>query len=140
MKLETKLKKWDLRKWKKEFDTVFSLYIRTRDNFTCFTCGRKGDRNNIDNGHYIPRGACRLALYFHEDNCHAQCTYCNHTLEGNRHVYREKLGEDKHNELYMLNRTSSLKYTKHDYAHLIEVYKKKLQALPEAQNGPVGDL
>jgi len=129
MKRENKLKKWDLRKCKKEFDKVFSLYIRTRDDFTCFTCGRSGDRTNIDNGHYIPRGACNLQLYFNEDNCHAQCTNCNHRLEGNRHVYRENLGEEMHEKLYKIHKESPEKWTKEDYLNKIDEYNDKLSNL-----------
>lgn len=131
MKLETKLKNWDLRKWKKEFDKVFALYVKERDNWICFTCGRKGDRSNIQNGHYIPRGACGLELYFHEDNCHAQCSYCNHVLEGNTIKYKEKLGEKTHKKLYDIfyKRNNDLKYSKMDYVNLIEEYEAKIEQL-----------
>jgi hypothetical protein len=39
-------------------------------------------------GHYIAKAACGLDYYFSERNVHAQCTYCNLTLEGNRPAYR----------------------------------------------------
>lgn len=129
MKLETKYKKWPLTKWKKEFDKVFSLYIRTRDNFTCFTCGKRGDRTNIDNGHFIPRGACGLELYFSEENCHAQCTNCNHKLEGNTLVYADKLGEEMVAKLRYIHdtRNSFIHWDKQDYARLIEKYESEIK-------------
>ena len=130
MKRETKLQKWGLRKCKKELDKVFSIFIRTRDNFTCFTCGRKGDRGGIDNGHYIPRGACGLELYFSEENCHAQCADCNHRLEGNRHVYKERLG-DIHDKLYNIyyTRNSAMKWSQQDYLDKIEHYEALLRQM-----------
>ena len=90
------------KKQKQELDSIFSLFIKTRDEWTCFTCGKKAKGNGMHNGHYIPRGACGLELYFSEENCHAQCFKCNMELEGNKHVYREKLGEKIHEKLLRL--------------------------------------
>lgn len=128
---ESKLLKWDLRKFKKEFDKIFALYIKERDNWTCFTCGKQARGHGMQNGHYIPRGACGLELYFSEENCHAQCYKCNHELEGNRHVYREKLGEKIHNKLYDIfyKRNGALKWDKHDYLRKMEEYQNKLDNL-----------
>lgn len=131
MNYETKLNKWKLPKWKKELDKIFALYIKERDRWTCFTCRRKATGQGMHNGHYIPRGACGLELYFHEENCRAQCAYCNHTLEGNRHEYRKRLGEEIHNKLYRIyyTRNSALKYEKEDYAKLVEYYQKQYDEL-----------
>ncbi len=131
MKLENKLEKWNLNKWKKEFDKVFAVYIKDRDKWTCFTCGKYATGLGMNNGHYIPRGACGLELYFSEDNCHAQCFECNLKLEGNRHVYKEKLGEEVHNKLYEIfyKRNGSIKWDKIDYANKIEEYLKKTEEL-----------
>lgn len=128
MKDKTKLEKWDLRKFKKEFDKVFAKYIVKRDG-KCFTCG---NTETLQNGHYIPRGACGLELYFHEDNCHAQCFRCNMVMEGNTIVYKEKLGEKTHKKLYDIfyKRNHALKYDKHDYLRLIKEYEEKLRKLP----------
>jgi hypothetical protein len=132
MKDSTKLSNWKLPKWKKELNKVFSIYIRTRDNFTCFTCDKVGQRNNIDNGHYIPRGACKLPLYFSEDNCHAQCTYCNQALEGNTKVYRERLGEEMHDKLYEQHyKQVPVKWYAQEYLDKIKYYQDKIEHIKE---------
>lgn len=129
MKLETKLKKWSLPKWKKELWKVFAEYIKKRDKYRCFTCGKKVSKGDAHAGHFIPAGACGLELYFHEDNVHCQCAKCNLFLQGNQYIYGQKLGKKKVKELKeILNkRNIMLQYTKQDYARLIEKYKKKLK-------------
>lgn len=68
---------------------VFSLWIRTRDNFTCVTCGaKKGDikKNGkpvvINGGHF-----CHNRETFNERNIHAQCMGCNWRKKGNMRFY-----------------------------------------------------
>lgn len=130
MKLENKFAKWTLPKWKKELDKVFAIYIKERDGWKCFTCGRYAEGNGMQNGHYIPRGACGLDLYFSEENCHAQCYKCNHELEGNRHEYRRKLGEELHEKLYdKFYKDNSQKWSAKDYADKIELYKEKIKEI-----------
>jgi len=133
MKLETKLKKWSLPKWKKEFWKVFSKYIKLRDNYICFTCGKKVSGHDAQAGHFIPASACGLELYFHEDNVHCQCSYCNVFLQGNQYVYGQKLGEKKVKELREIldKRNTILQYTRQDYARLIEKYKSKLKDIEQ---------
>lgn len=70
-----KPKKPTVAKLKKVADKVFSDYVRKRDDYTCFTCGRKGDKTNIQNGHYVSRSY--NSLRFDERNCNAQCVPCN---------------------------------------------------------------
>lgn len=76
---------------KKELWKVFSLYIRNRDNWTCFTCGAKATGQGMHAGHYITGATCKLPLYFHELNVHAQCYYCNIHLSGNWPKYHDKM-------------------------------------------------
>ncbi len=78
---------------KKKLWTVFSLYIRQRDKFTCFTCGKKGEGSGMHAGHFIPKSVGGIALYFHEDNVHAQCYHCNINLGGSQYIYGLKLGK-----------------------------------------------
>ena len=72
---------------------VFSLYIRQRDNYQCFTCGRHATGSGMHAGHYIPKSAGGIALYFHEQNVHAQCYNCNINLSGNSDIYSQKIIE-----------------------------------------------
>ena len=82
---------------------IFSKFIRLRDKFVCFTCGKfVGEKGFSQAGHFIPRGAGGIALYFNEDNVHCQCSTCNLTLQGNVYEYGKKLGEEKVKELYRI--------------------------------------
>jgi len=69
---------------KKKIWVVFSKYIRKRDKYTCFTCGKKEKPGHA--GHYIHN-----KLDFDPLNVHHQCIYCNRYLRGNLGVYGEKL-------------------------------------------------
>lgn len=127
MNLETKLKKWSLAKWKKEFWKVFTEYIKKRDKWICITCGRKGSGSGMHGGHFIPRSVGGLSLFFHEDNVHAQCMDCNINKGGYGAEYVprliEKIGEDRVNALYVLRDTGYRKYSKQEYCDEIERYK-----------------
>lgn len=128
MKDESKLKKWTTAKFKKEFWKVFTAYIKVRDNNTCFTCGKQVEGGDSHGGHFIPKAAGGLALYFNEDNVHCQCAGCNLFLQGNQYVYGEKLGKEKVKELYQLKNVI-VKYSKRDYLQMIEDYKQKIKEL-----------
>lgn len=117
--------------WKKEFWKVFSLYIRTRDKFICFTCGAELERRNSQAGHMIPRAAGGLSLYFNEDNVHCQCYRCNINLGGNGAEYARrfilKYGQKSFDKIIKLRDTGYLKYTIEDYQRLIGEYKVKIK-------------
>ena len=68
---------------------VFSLWIRERDDWRCFTCGRGGIGSFMNAGHYISRR--HNATLFDERNVHAQCMNCNLWGYGNMGVYTLKL-------------------------------------------------
>jgi len=75
----TKLRKHSkspISKLKKEAWRVFSLFIRARDKYICFTCDKdlKGSRT-LHAGHFISRRV--NATLFDEINVAAQCMYCN---------------------------------------------------------------
>ena len=70
---------------KKVADAVFSVWIRTRDNGTCFTCGITKPIKEMQNGHYVSRG--HNSLRFDERNCHCQCVGCNVFKHGNMDEY-----------------------------------------------------
>lgn len=108
---------------KRKLWAVFSPYIRNRDKNICFTCEKFVEKGNYQAGHFIPRSAGGLALYFHEDNVHGQCGYCNLTLQGNIYEYGKRLGEEKVAELYKLKQQIT-KWTQEDFEEKIEYYKK----------------
>lgn len=90
---------------KRKLWKVFAQYVKIRDNHVCYTCGAIVYGSNANAGHFIPKGAGGLALYFHPDNVHCQCVYCNLVMEGNHYIYGRKLGESKVKELYSLKGT-----------------------------------
>jgi len=116
-------------KLKKKFWVVFSKYIRTRDNYTCVCCGRKGEGSGMHAGHYIPRSIGGLSLYFHEQNVHAQCYSCNIHKSGNWPAYRKfilnKYGEEVEKQLMELKDKGYRQITSEEYIALTEEYKKK---------------
>jgi 5-methylcytosine-specific restriction endonuclease McrA len=118
------LKKKTPGKLKKDLWKVFSLFIRQRDNFTCFTCGRKGEGGGMHAGHFISKAVGGLALYFHEENVHAQCYHCNINLGGNQYEYSKRLGAEKSEELYRLKQTIVKDFP---YDELIEKYSKLIK-------------
>lgn len=111
---------------KKKLWPIFATYIKKRDKNTCFTCGKRAEGNAIHAGHFIPKGAGGLALYFHEGNVHAQCAGCNLFLAGNQYVYGQKLGEEKVKELYQLKNKIIKDYP---FVEKIDYYKQKIEEL-----------
>ncbi len=109
---------------KRKLWEVFSKYIRERDNYTCFTCGRKGEGSGMHAGHFIAKSAGGLLLYFHEKNVNAQCYQCNINLGGNQYIYGKKLGKTAE-ELYKL-KGKVVKWSTLDYEEKIALYKEKL--------------
>lgn len=64
----------------KKLDMVFSLYIRLRDAMPngyarCISCGKIKTFGEMDCGHFYSR--THMATRFDEDNCHAECKFCN---------------------------------------------------------------
>lgn len=111
---------------KKKLWKVFAQYVKRRDRGTCFTCGRTADGYSLHAGHFIPKAAGGIALYFHEDNVHAQCAGCNLFLAGNQYVYGKKLGQEKVKELYALKQKIT-KWSQKDFEERIEYYTNRLK-------------
>lgn len=80
-----------LTKWKRELDTIFSIYIRLRDKGQCYTCPKKDDYKRMQNGHFSPRQY--LSTRWDERNCHCQCYACNMLYGGQPSKYAVKLVE-----------------------------------------------
>ena len=83
-------------------DTVFSRYIRLRDampsgTFRCISCGKIKPIEQADCGHFHSR--THMSTRFDEDNCHAECRYCNRFSADHIIGYREnlikKIGEQR---------------------------------------------
>lgn len=108
---------------KKKLWKVFAVYIKIRDRQTCFTCGRQVEGANCHAGHFIPKGAGGIALYFNEDNVHVQCAGCNLFLAGNQYVYGQKLGKKKVSKLYEIKQKVTKDYP---FQEKIEYYTKKI--------------
>lgn len=110
---------------KRKLWKVFSLYIRTRDNFTCFICKRRGEGSAIHAGHFIPKSVGGIALYFNEDNVHACCYHCNINLGGNLYEYGLRLGKKKCDELYRIKNQIN-KVDEEWYLNKIKLYTEKV--------------
>lgn len=117
---------------KRKLWKVFSEYIRLRDNYTCFTCGRKGEGSGIHAGHYIPKSIGGIALYFHEKNVHAQCFYDNINLGGYGSMYHmkmiERYGVEEVNEIWKIKNQIN-RWSEQDYLQRIEHYTQAVDNL-----------
>lgn len=89
---KSKAKPCSVSKRKKELDSIFSKYIRARDNHTCYTCKIVLDPKKSQNGHFVPRQY--LATRYDEVNCHCQCYACNILYNGQPSAYAARLERD----------------------------------------------
>jgi hypothetical protein len=121
-----KVGKSSISKLKKKLWIVFSKYIKQRDKNICFTCGRFAEGSGMHSGHFITKSVGGIALYFHEENVHAQCYNCNINLSGNIWEYGKRLGEKKVAELYKIKQQTN-KWSSQDYEDKIKHYEQKLQ-------------
>lgn len=125
MKIKKLAKQKSLSQLKKILWQHFSLFIRRRDNYTCFTCGRKGEGSGIHAGHFINKSIGGVMLYFNEENVNAQCYRCNIHLGGNIWEYGQRLGAEKVETLYRIREQyKDWQFDRKDYEQMIERYKK----------------
>lgn len=114
--------------YKKKLDKVFSDYIRQRDDYTCITCGKKGDKTNIQNGHYVSRAS--NSLRYSEVNCNAQCVGCNIFRRGAMDDYAIKLvakwGKDTLTNL-AAEKKKRKEFTRQELIEEIKRYTEKLR-------------
>lgn len=118
--LRTNLKKQkSISKLKVEADRVMSLWVRKRDR-ACVTCGSK---ENLQNGHYVPRNW--LGLRYNKKNCNTQCVGCNVFKKGNMDEYARflirKYGPGILETLNKLKKPTQFKRA--DYNLIISKYK-----------------
>jgi|SRR3990167_686009 len=110
---------------KKRLWKIFSLYIRNRDQWTCFTCGRKATGSGMHAGHFVPRSHSNTL--FDEINVHAQCAKCNLWAGGEPHIYAlrliNKYGKGEFERLVKRGRMLK-QWTPKELEELIDVYQK----------------
>ncbi len=113
----------------KKLDAIFSKYIRARDKY-CVICGSPDQANN---GHLFSRR--HYATRWDELNCNQQCYPCNfkHTMDFVPYTqwFIKKHGQEVFDELYSTFKRPR-KYYDYEIEELIEVYKKKLKELEDA--------
>lgn len=95
--IPVKKPKKTLTKYKKELDTIFSIFIRLRDKGQCYTCPKKDDYKRMQNGHFSPRQY--LSTRWDERNCHCQCYACNMLYGGQPSRYAQRLRQDFGDEI-----------------------------------------
>ncbi len=125
---------------KARLDKEFSLYIRLRDcmpngYFRCISCGQIKPFSQADCGHYFSR--VHTATRFDEQNCHAECRYCNRFRADHLEGYREnlicKIGP-KAFELLKLRAATVAKISDFEYEQLIKYYKAQNAKLKKEKN------
>jgi len=109
---------------KKKAWKAFSDYIRARDRWTCYTCGRVVDKYHADAGHLISR--YWAGTLFDEMNVHCQCKSCNILHENDPEIYKRKWvaehGQLAFDELYRRSKLT-VKRTAQDYIDLRKAYE-----------------
>ena len=115
---------------------AMSDYIRERDRWTCYTCGRKGDKHNMDAGHLFSRRFS--AIKFDEINVHCQCVYCNKDLSGNVHEYIKRFlieyGAERYEQLDRM-KNEYRKHTALEYIAIEQDFKAKLETIRRERTG-----
>ena len=107
---------------------VFSLFIKIRDNWTCFTCGERSRGPRMHAGHFIEDAVGGLALRYNETNVHAQCENCNCHSNDMKAKYEKRMID-----VYGLDIVLALKKLKHkvvkdfDFKTTTDYYKQKVE-------------
>lgn len=113
-------------------DKWFSLFIRKRDKWTCFTCGKVGYEKDgiMQAGHLFTRIA--HSTRWSELNTKCQCRGCNYIHEYDPHVYIIAFIKDHSMEEYENLSTkhhTTCKWTTSELVTLAAYYKKKYEKL-----------
>jgi len=118
-------------------DKQFSRYIRLRDAlpggcFRCISCGRILPIGQADCGHYQSRR--HMSTRFDEDNCHAECRYCNRFsadhLIGYRANLMRKIGPQRL-ALLEVKKNTTRKWADFELDELAKAYKRLADSLQE---------
>lgn len=138
-----KHKNKSLPKLLKKAQEIFNKFIRLRDsdsqgNFKCISCGNFKSKRQSQCGHFYSQGN-NTSVRFDEDNCHAQCIYCNKHMHGNLIPYGKnlikKIGEDRFNGLVMKMKIGKRghKIDRFTIIEIIETYKVKVKELEKTK-------
>lgn len=104
---------------------LFSKFIRERDKYVCFTCGKKVWPGQA--GHYRTGATCKKYLFYDERNVHCQCYHCNINLSGHWHEYQIRMhilyGDGIDHEFDVLNQKDGWDFP---YQYWIEHYTNLL--------------
>lgn len=109
---------------------LWSAYIREKEKYICFTCGRQKDKKTTEAGHFK-----HGKLDFDPMNIHCQCTYCNKYLHGNLGVYATKLidkyGRKAFDDLVLRANKHTNKYSINELEEIIDKIKyENTKSLP----------
>lgn len=110
-------------------------YTDENGNGRCYTCGKKGDRFTLQNGHYIPRGNTQYR--WDENNLRLQCEKCNCELGGNLEAYRDMLVHElgsKTVALMEFNSKRPHKWFKSDKKDLLAKLRKEVKEMLKDKN------
>lgn len=120
-----------------KLDKVFSKFIRLRDTmpngyFRCISCGEIKPFAKADCGHFFSRS--HMSTRYDEDNCHAECSYCNRMRSDHLIGYREnlirKIGQKRYDILeWKHNETKH--YTDFDLKDKIKYYQDEVKKLKQ---------
>jgi hypothetical protein len=112
----------------KKLDTVFSLFIRNRDDYKCCVCGATKETAVIQCGHLITRS--NFATRWDEKNCYAQCSGCNMAHEYHpemmTHFFVNKFGVEEYNKLVIRSQKPP-KFSHEDLIYMIKFYQGKIK-------------
>ncbi len=113
----------------RKLDKVFSRYIRLRDAmpggvFRCISCGMTKPVAKADCGHFHSRR--HMATRYDEDNCHAECSYCNRFSADHLIGYRQnlirKIGQQRF-DLLAVRAHGTKKWSHFELEQLAKYYK-----------------
>jgi hypothetical protein len=116
-------------------DKVFSKYIRLRDAmpsglFRCISCGKIKPIGQADCGHFHSR--THMSTRFDEDNCHAECRYCNRFSADHLIGYRENLIKKIGGQRFLLLEVKAhetRKWSHFELEQLVKYYKALVEKL-----------
>lgn len=117
-------------------DKAFSLYIRTRDNWTCQRCGKQypPPTSALHCSHFM--GRVKEATRFEPDNCDALCYGCHQHFTSHPLLHTEWQVERKGQR-----RVDSLKLQSHTYKKKDRAFEKIIwtKALKDLTNASRND-
>lgn len=125
---KVKKDKSPLQKFRDKTWKFWSRYVRLKENYICFTCGRQKDKKTTDAGHYK-----HGKLDFDEMNVHCQCNYCNQHLHGDLGTYNMKLidkyGKKDVDDLILRANQDTNRYSMSELEEIYESIAKKMNKL-----------